>query len=175
MSERVAVVDLGSNAARFVLAPIRRGIEYRVLCEERVQTRLAAGRAGQLPRRAVRETLAAMRAFLAATSSRATPRVLAVASAAVRDAENGPEFVNAVRQQTGVDLRVLSGEEEAWLGAIVALWRTRIQHGAVFDLGGGSLQLSAEREGSARPLTSSADRRRADDAALPSPRSSAAV
>ena len=154
MSERVAIVDLGSNAARFVLARVRRGVEFRVLREERVQTRLAGGGPGALPRAAVRETLTALRQFLSDVGEGMPPRVLAVASAAVRDAANGGAFVDAVRRQTGVELRVLTGEEEARLGAIAALWSLRVERGVIFDLGGGSLQLSTVRDAAARPLAS---------------------
>ena len=57
MPELLALLDLGSNAARFVLARINPGVGYRVLQKERIQTRLADGRAGELPPDAVALTL----------------------------------------------------------------------------------------------------------------------
>src|SRR5262245_9242263 len=113
MSERVAVLDLGSNAVRFVLARVTPGVEFRVIREARVQTRLGGGRRGRLSREAVDETLEAVRDFLADVRDDGALRVLAVATAAVRDASNADRLLRAVRREAGVDVRVLSGPEEA--------------------------------------------------------------
>jgi exopolyphosphatase/guanosine-5'-triphosphate,3'-diphosphate pyrophosphatase len=147
VSERLAIVDLGSNAARFTLARVRPGVAFQVLREERVQTRLGAGPAGTLPSAAVRQTLEAVHRFLADVRARTSPRVLAVATAAVRDAANAGRLRHALRRGEGVDLRILSGEEEARLGALAALWSLPLDRGAVVDLGGGSLQISRVRGG----------------------------
>jgi hypothetical protein len=59
MSERLAVLDLGSNAVRLILAKVTPGVDFRVLRQERVQTRLAGHRRGLLPRSGVEQMLAA--------------------------------------------------------------------------------------------------------------------
>ena len=64
MLELLALLDLGSNAARFVLARINPGVGYRVLQKERIQTRLADGRAGELPPDAIALTLSSVSGFL---------------------------------------------------------------------------------------------------------------
>ncbi len=147
MAERLAVLDVGSNAVRLILAGVTPGVEFRVLRQERVQTRLAADRRGLLPRRAIEETIRAIRAFLTEVRRGNPPRVLAVATAAVRDAPNADRLLGALRREAEVEVKVLSGAEEARLGAAAVLWRRPIDRGAIVDLGGGSLQVTRVRGG----------------------------
>jgi exopolyphosphatase/guanosine-5'-triphosphate,3'-diphosphate pyrophosphatase len=67
--------------------------------------------------------------------------VQAVATSAIRDAANRAEFLSRAREVSGLDVRVLSREEEARYGYLAAVNSTTLEHGAVLDLGGGSLQL----------------------------------
>ena len=147
---RVALVELGSNAVRLILARIRPRDRFDVLREERVQTRLGAGRPGTLPRRAVEETVDAVRRFLAEVrdGEEARPRVLAVATSAVRDAVNREQLLGPLRRTDGVDVRVLSGREEARLGAIAVRRTLPFRTGVIADLGGGSLQITRLRAAS---------------------------
>jgi exopolyphosphatase / guanosine-5'-triphosphate,3'-diphosphate pyrophosphatase len=147
MAERLAVLDVGSNAVRLILAGVTPGVEFRVLRQERVQTRLGADRRGLLPRRAIEETIRAIRAFLTEVRRGNSPRVLAVATAAVRDAPNADRLLGALRREAEVEVKVLSGAEEARLGAAAVLWRRPIDRGAIVDLGGGSLQVTRVRGG----------------------------
>jgi exopolyphosphatase/guanosine-5'-triphosphate,3'-diphosphate pyrophosphatase len=147
MSERLAVLDLGSNAVRLILATVTPGVEFRVLRQERLQTRLAAHRRGRLPRAGVEQTLRAVSRFLAEVREDSTPRVVAVATAAIRDAPNADRLLGALRRDEGVKVRVLSGPEEARLGASAVLWRRPLDRGAIVDLGGGSLQVTRVRAG----------------------------
>src|SRR5262249_61152587 len=64
MAELVALLDFGSNAVRFVLARVKPGVGFRVLRQERTQTRLGGGRPGTLPTAALGDTLGAGRRFL---------------------------------------------------------------------------------------------------------------
>ena len=147
MSERLAVLDLGSNAVRLILATVTPGVDFRVLRQERVQTRLAGHRRGLLPRAAVDQILKAVSRFLAEVRQGSSPRVLAVATAAIRDAPNADRLLAALRRDEGVKVRVLSGLEEARLGAAAVLWRRPLDRGAIVDLGGGSLQVTRVRAG----------------------------
>jgi exopolyphosphatase/guanosine-5'-triphosphate,3'-diphosphate pyrophosphatase len=122
-------------------------VGFQVLREERVQTRLSAGRPGVLPPTAIRETTDTVRRFLREARREYRPRVLAVATSAVRDATNRDELLEKLRREAGVSVRVLSGLEEALLGAQAALRTFSLRNGTVADLGGGSLQLSHVREG----------------------------
>ena len=147
-AEDIALLDMGSNAVRFVLARVRPCRGFRILDEGRVQTRLAGGRDGRrLPEPAVRRTLQAAHTFLRPVQRRGDARIIMLATAAVRDADNVGTLLDPLRERYGDDVRVLSGEEEARLGARAVVAALRIGTGVVADLGGGSLQLARLRDG----------------------------
>ena len=148
MSELVALLDLGSNAARFLLARLQPGEGFRILEQERVPTRLGAGPGGLLTEAAVAATYRAAQRFLSRVRKKKSgPRVLAVATAAVRDAPNRDRLIATLRELEGVDLRILTGIEEARLGAEAAVRELPLWEGSVVDLGGGSLQVTRVRRG----------------------------
>lgn len=153
-AELVAVVDLGSTAVRFLLARITPGIGYRVLAEDRVPTRLGGGPPGTLPREAIDHTLRAVHRFFTRYSPNGRgPRIVAVATSAVRDARNREQLLHPLRCIEGITVRVLSARDEARLGVEAALESLPFTDGGVADLGGASLQLSRVR---ARAMASSA-------------------
>jgi exopolyphosphatase/guanosine-5'-triphosphate,3'-diphosphate pyrophosphatase len=147
-TDLLAVVDLGSAAIRFILARIRPSARYDILVEERVPTRLGGGRAGTLPARAVERTLRAVRRFFRryAPPGRG-PRVVAIATSAVRDAGNRERLLDPLRRHEGIEVRVLSARDEARLGVAAALESLSFGDALVADLGGASLQLSRVRGG----------------------------
>ena len=146
MAELVALLDIGSNACRFVLARISPGTGFRVLREERVQTRLGGGRPGALPRDAIDATLSSIHRFLGRFRTGRVPRILAVATSAVREAANRERLLDALRQREGIEVEVLSGSDEAHLGALAVLRSLPVRDALIADLGGGSLQLTRLRD-----------------------------
>ncbi|MGH7961529.1 MAG: hypothetical protein ACRERD_06835, partial [Candidatus Binatia bacterium] len=118
---------------------------FEVLREERVQTRLGSGLSGILPRPAVADTVKAVHEFLTEVRKKHNPRVLAVATSAVREATNRACLLDALKRNGGVEVQVLSGPEEARLGALAVLKTLSFRHGVIADLGGGSLQLTRVR------------------------------
>lgn len=147
MAEFVAVIELGSNAVRCLLAAIAPGSGFEVLLEEREQTRLGSGPPGELPLAAIQKTVSVARRFLRGVRDQYQPRIVAVATSAVRDADNRGDLLNKLKRDADIDVRVLSGVEEAYLGARAALWSSSLREGTVVDLGGGSLQLTQVRAG----------------------------
>ena len=146
--ELLAVVDLGSNAVRFLLAEVKPNAGYRVLVEERARTRLGAGAPGTLPRAAIDDTLRAVHRFFAHhVPNGGGPRIVAVATSAVRDARNRERLLAPLRYREGIEVRVLSAHDEARLGVTAALDSLDFGDGLVADLGGASLQLSRVRAG----------------------------
>jgi len=144
--ELVAIVDLGSNAVRLLLAKVKPDKGYRVLSEERVPTRLGGGAPGVLPRTAIDETLRAVHRFFEEHREEG-PRVVAIATSAVRDARNRDRLLAPLRYREGIDVQVLSAAAEARLGAVAALRSLDFDEALVADLGGSSLQLSRVRDG----------------------------
>lgn len=147
MEQPFALIELGSNATRLLLAEVHVGRGYRVRSQKRVQTRLASGPGNRLDRRAVRDTLAAVRAFVRSLPFGNGLPALAVATAAVRDAENRAELLNPIIHKFGLNVVILSPHDEACLAALATLHSLPMRDGLIFDLGGGSLQLARIRDG----------------------------
>jgi exopolyphosphatase/guanosine-5'-triphosphate,3'-diphosphate pyrophosphatase len=144
----VAIVDLGSAAVRFLLAQIRPTSGYRILAQERVPTRLGGGVPGTLPRVAIDRTLRAVHRFFKRYSPHEQgPRIVAIATSAVRDARNRERLLDPLRRREGIEVQVLSGRDEARFGVVAALESLSFARGVVADLGGASLQLSRVRHG----------------------------
>jgi exopolyphosphatase/guanosine-5'-triphosphate,3'-diphosphate pyrophosphatase len=148
-----ALVELGSNSVRLMLVRIEPGVGYRVLRDERVQTRLGAGADAMLPAESVMCTVEAVRQFFRALPAPAG-RALGVATAAVRDAPNAAALLGRLRLEVGVDVEVLTADEEARLGALAARASLQLIDATVVDVGGRSLQVSAIRDREPVPIAS---------------------
>jgi len=145
-TDLLAIVDLGSAAVRIIIARIRPSGRYRILVEDRVPTRLGGGAPGTLPRRAIVKTIRAVHRFFAHYSPRRQgPRVVAIATSAVREAHNRELLLDPLRRKEGIEVRILSAHDEARLGVAAALESVSFTDGLVADLGGASLQLSQVR------------------------------
>ncbi len=145
--ELTALIDLGSNSVRFMLVRIVPGAGYQVLLDTRAQTRLGSGADGALPAEAILATAEAVTRFLSMPRREPPSRVLAIATAAVRDAPNAEELLERLRVGAGLEVAVLNADEEARLGALAARASLQLRDAVVVDLGGCSLQLSAICEG----------------------------
>ncbi len=138
--KRVAAVDLGTNSTRLLVADVDDG-HVDAVVRRAVVTRLGEGvdarhRLLPLPIARVRNALTDFRRELEALGAE---RTLAVATSAVRDAENGEAFLGEVEWSYGFVTRLLSGEEEADL---TRRGLGTIEHGTlVLDVGGGSTEL----------------------------------
>ncbi|MDP9137057.1 MAG: Ppx/GppA family phosphatase [Pseudomonadota bacterium] len=147
----MAVVDLGSNSVRLVVYEgLRRSSSP--LYNEKVLCGLGSGVAlsGTLSDAAVTRVLAALRRFRALCRLIGAKQIFAVATAAVREAKNGPQFIRRARAALGASIDVLSGRQEAQFAAMGVLSGIPEADGVVGDLGGGSLELVDVRDGKMR-------------------------
>ncbi|WP_324827007.1 Ppx/GppA family phosphatase [Qipengyuania zhejiangensis] len=136
-----AVIDIGSNTVRLVIYEgTARAPE--VVWNEKVAARLGRDLSvtGRIPPEAEDEALAAIARYALIIADLGIEDVQTVATAAARDADNGPEFLGKVAA-LGLPPRLLSGEEEACASAMGALGAFPGAHGVVVDLGGGSMEL----------------------------------
>jgi exopolyphosphatase / guanosine-5'-triphosphate,3'-diphosphate pyrophosphatase len=140
---RIAVVDIGTNSTRLLVAEVGDGA-LRELARESTVTRLgegvdATGRLGDAPQARV---FAVLERFAAEIERHGATIRTAVMTSAVRDAANGAEFAAAVRDRYGLEAATLSGDEEARLTSLGA---TATREGSdpvvVIDIGGGSTEL----------------------------------
>lgn len=142
--QRLAVIDMGSNSFRMTVFE-HQGGQARVHAEElREAVRLAEGMDanGELTRKAFKRALRTAEAFAAVCRDLHVEDIIAVGTSAIRDASNGHELVAEIRARTGLEVRVLSGEEEAWYGYLAIANTTTISDGFGLELGGGSVQLT---------------------------------
>ncbi len=140
---RVGVVDVGSNSVRLVIFDgAARSPAY--FFNEKVLCGLGRGVAdtGRLNPNGKIKALAALRRFQAIAQGLDLPPLLAVATAAMREAEDGPEFCAQIAAETGVTLRVIDGTEEARLAAQGVLLGWPEARGLVCDIGGSSMELA---------------------------------
>ena len=140
---RRAVIDIGSNTVRLVVydGPLR---APRTLWNEKVAARLGRDLAttGRIPDEASEQALAALARFALLAEELDVHDVQTVATAASRDAENGAEFLERVRE-LGLEPRLLGGEDVAIASAYGVIGAFPGARGVVADLGGGSLELVA--------------------------------
>ena len=138
----VAVVDVGSNSVRLVLYRIE-GRAIWTVFNEKVLAGLGRDmtQTGALAPDGVRAALGALRRFRAVLEAVRPAEVFTAATAAVREARDRTAFLQRVRAETGFDLRVLTGEEEAWFSALGVIAGEPGAAGVVGDLGGSSLEL----------------------------------
>jgi exopolyphosphatase/guanosine-5'-triphosphate,3'-diphosphate pyrophosphatase len=142
---RIAAIDVGSNSIRLVVAEVLSSGGYRVLDEERENTRLAAAltKTDRLDPKAADATVTVLRNFLSIAAGYGVNQVRAIGTSALRDAEDGPEFCDRVRKDLKLSIEVISANEEARL-AFLSVARAFDISGrkvAVADIGGGSTEV----------------------------------
>jgi len=141
-AQRAAVIDLGSNTARLVLYYFRAGHSYHLEDEIRAVVRLREGlTASGLSSKAEERAFSVLQLFKDYCSAVGPEVIIPVATSAIREAANGAAFVKKVREEFGFDLRVLTGEQEAFYSCLGALNSVPCRDGLVMDTGGGSVQL----------------------------------
>ncbi len=142
---RLAVIDIGTNSVEMLAAAVRNGRLEQVLRDEERITLLGEGfeQTGMLAPAAMERTLAAISEFALESARIGVERLMALATSAVRSAENGPAYVERIRQEAGVEVRTLSGEQEAEMTfrGIVADEMLAGHKLLAVDVGGGAMEL----------------------------------
>ena len=140
---RVAAIDCGTNSIRLLIADID-GSNFREVVRDMEIVRLGQGvdQTGQFHPDAIARTLAAVDKFAAEIAKRGVEKIRFCATSATRDATNRHLFVDGVRQRLGIELEVISGDEEAALSFAGAIKDLAPSNGPflVVDIGGGSTE-----------------------------------
>jgi exopolyphosphatase/guanosine-5'-triphosphate,3'-diphosphate pyrophosphatase len=149
-ARRIAVVDLGTNSTRLLVADVADG-RIEELERRTTVTRLGEGveQTGRLADAAIARVSEALAASREVNDRLGADEVVAVATSAMRDADNGPAFRDRIRERFGIDARTISGDEEArltFLGATAG--RAAGPETLVIDIGGGSTEYVTGRAGS---------------------------
>jgi exopolyphosphatase/guanosine-5'-triphosphate,3'-diphosphate pyrophosphatase len=147
---RFGIVDMGSNAIRFLIAEANAGA-IAVLESHRLPVRLGRDvfHTGQIPDTTLADTVDAFRRFKATCDRFGVSRIRAIATSAMRDARNRDLLVDRVRDATGIDIEVISGTQEAYLLKLGVETRIDLQSGCslLVDVGGGSVEVVLVEKG----------------------------
>ena len=145
MACRLAAIDIGSNSVRLLVAEALRGGAYRILDEEREPTRLgrSVSESGRLDDESMERTINALRTFKEIAAGYQVTSLRTIATCAVREARNGPEFCRQVREQVGLDVEVITGDREARLAfsSVQNAFDLSGKNVIVADIGGGSTEI----------------------------------
>ena len=143
---RIAAIDIGTNSVHVIIVQVRADRSFEIIDREKEMVRLGSGGLGgrSLTEPAMLAALQALGKFTRLAESHDVDEIVAAATSAVREADNGREFLGAIRQRTGIQVRVISGTEEARLIHRAAVYGVDVSGGAavVVDVGGGSVELT---------------------------------
>ncbi|WP_294965966.1 Ppx/GppA phosphatase family protein [Sulfurimonas sp.] len=146
MAKRVAVIDIGSNSVRLVVYEKTSRFAFHLLNESKSRVRLSENayqNDGNLQELAMQRTIDALKDFLSIISSYKARKTLCVATSALRDAPNKKEFLQRVQKELQLNIKIIDGEKEAYLGAIACANLLPPQKDSLsIDIGGGSTELS---------------------------------
>ena len=155
---RIGAIDIGSNSIRAIVADVGPTGAIRIIDELKAAPRLGAGieTTGELSDTSMRAAIDALARMSTLARQLGAQRIEAVATSAVRDARNGPQFLDRVREDTGLRVRLLDGEQEAMLSfrSALAHFELGVGRAVVMDIGGGSLELALSAEGLVEHLIS---------------------
>ncbi|HEY0527783.1 MAG TPA: Ppx/GppA phosphatase family protein [Gemmatimonadaceae bacterium] len=155
---RISAIDIGSNSIRQTIADVSQTGVIRVVDEMKAAPRLGAGlfETGSLSEISVQNALETLSRMATLSNQLGVKRTEVVATSAVRDASNGEHFLRLVRQETGLKVKVLRGEDEARLSfrSALAHFDLGLGRAVVMDIGGGSLELALSVDGLVERLIS---------------------
>ncbi len=143
---KIGIIDLGSNTTRLIVMAYEPGRCFKLVDEVSELARLAEGmdQDRMLQPTAIHRTVETLRMFESFCKSTGVEQIVAVGTSAIREASNQEQFWAALRAATPtLDLRVISAQQEAYYGYLGAVNALNLQHGFVFDTGGGSTQVVA--------------------------------
>jgi len=140
----IASIDIGSNTARLLILESTGDQKFNLLVSKRNITRLGEGidTQGKLTEHRMQTTLKVLSRFRQICLENGDPPLFAVATSAVREASNGQEFVRLAKKETGIDIKIITWEEEARLTLEGVYWKIPHENRRVitFDIGGGSTE-----------------------------------
>jgi exopolyphosphatase/guanosine-5'-triphosphate,3'-diphosphate pyrophosphatase len=143
---RIAAIDIGTNSLHMIVVRVRPDFSFEVIDREKEMVRLGAGGLDgrALTPEAMHAALQVLSKFRRLAESHRVDEIIAAATSATREAENGGEFLDTVVQQTGIRARVISSTEEARLIHLAAVYGVGVSGDpvVVVDIGGGSVEIT---------------------------------
>ncbi|RAX57802.1 guanosine polyphosphate pyrophosphohydrolase [Helicobacter monodelphidis] len=150
MAKITAVIDIGSNSARMAIFKKTSRYGFYLIEERKSRVRISENsyqNGGYLQKEAIERAICALRGFLKIAHEVGARKILCVATSALRDAPNRGEFLALVRSCLGLNIKIITGEREAFYGAVAALNLLPYDEGVTIDIGGGSSECALIQNG----------------------------
>ena len=145
----IAIIDLGSNSIRFIIMQVSKSGTYKLIYQEKKSIRLAEGMNPSSPfltEAAQQRAIDCLKVYRHVANMHHVTKILAVATAAVRNAKNGASFLKRVRTSTHIPMTIISGKQEAALGFSGVIHTIDTSDFLLFDLGGASIEISLVKD-----------------------------
>ena len=143
---RIAAIDIGTNSIHMIVVQVRPDLSFEVIDREKDMVRLGAGglEGKSLTPMAMASSLQTLAKFRRLAESHKVDEIVAAATSATREADNGGDFIAEVAKQTGIQIRVISGTEDARLIHLAAGYGVDVggSTAVVVDIGGGSVEVT---------------------------------
>lgn len=149
MAKKTAVIDIGSNSARMAIYEKTSQFGFHLLKEIKSRVRISEHtyeNGGYLQPVPMDRAMKVVKEFMLIANALKVRKTLCVATSAVRDAPNKKEFISRFKKETGVNMKVIDGQTEAYFGAVAALNLLPIDEGVTVDIGGGSTEFALIRD-----------------------------
>jgi len=157
MAKRTAVIDIGSNSVRMVIFEKTSRFAFALLHESKSRVRIsegAYGDEGNLQSAAMERAVNALKDFRSIAHAYGSRKLLCIATSAVRDAPNRAVFLKRVRDEVGLEIKVIDGEKEAYLGGVACANLLHTLKARTIDIGGGSTECACIENGGVLSSTS---------------------
>jgi len=142
---RLAAIDVGTNSLRLIVAEVESPATYRILDDERAQTRLGEGlyESGRISEQAFERSLAVLGTMKAIAEGNGVDELRVIGTSALREAENGEDFVREARERHGIEVEIIPADEEARLAFRSVKKHFPLDAGptSIVDIGGGSMEV----------------------------------
>jgi len=150
MAKRTAIIDIGSNSGRLVIFEKTSHYGFHLICEQKAKVRIGEGaydKDGYLQPKAITRAFLTLQSFTHTIEKYQAQKIICVATSALRDAPNGEIFVQWIKKELGLSIKIIDGHKEAAYGAIAAKNLLPVEGGITLDIGGGSSDMSLIKNG----------------------------
>ncbi|OAB42425.1 Ppx/GppA phosphatase family protein [Paenibacillus glacialis] len=141
---RIGIIDIGSNSIRLVIYDTTQGGGYKIIKECKHSARLSAkiNEQGSLDKKEMCTIVPILKQFRQVCINFGVDTIRAGATAAIRNATNSQEIIEFLSQESSIDIKLVSGEEEAYFGFLGVINSFDIEDGFIVDIGGGSTEIT---------------------------------
>ncbi len=153
---RLATIDLGTNSMRLLLCEIEKGV-FKKKKKEIITTRIGKNlsQSGVMSEKAMNKNIEALKYFKKKSEDFGAEEIIVIATSAVRDAVNKDIFLQKTKNETGLNIKVIDGDEEAHIGMLGATHDAgKDENILIMDIGGGSTELVLSKDGIIKYSTS---------------------